>query len=58
MGSRTGLSRNKIMAAVYVIIVGQTRIPREMNGLLTKEGENWIKSFEIKNPKNPIAREA
>ena len=40
------------MAAVYVIIVGQTRIPEEMIGLLTKEGENWIRSFDIKNPKN------
>ena len=53
MSSRNGLSRDKAMAAVYVIIVGQTRIPEEMNGLLTKEGENWIKSFDIKNPKNP-----
>ncbi len=50
---RSGLSRDKTIAAVYVIIVGQTRRPEEMNGLLTKEGENWIKSFDIKNPKNP-----
>jgi hypothetical protein len=53
ISSRTGLSRDKTMAAVYVIIVGQTRIPEEMIGLLTKEGENWIRSFDIKNPKNP-----
>lgn len=53
ISSRTGLSRDKTMAAVYVIIVGQTRIPKEMIGLLTKEGENWIRSFDIKNPKNP-----
>ena len=53
ISSRTGLSRDKTMAAVYVIIVGQTRLPKEMIGLLTKEGENWIRSFDIKNPKNP-----
>ena len=53
ISSRTGLSRDKTMAAVYVIIAGQTRIPKEMIGLLTKEGENWIRSFDIKNPKNP-----
>jgi hypothetical protein len=51
--SRSGLSHNKTMAAVYVIIVGQTNNPQEMSGLLTSEGVEWIKTFGIENPKEP-----
>lgn len=53
MQSETSLSPNKIMAAIYVIIVGQTGYPQEMSHLLNDEGIEWIKSFGIKNPKTP-----
>jgi hypothetical protein len=53
MQSETSLSSNKIMAAIYVIIVGQTGYPQEMSHLLNDEGIEWIKSFGIKNPKTP-----
>ena len=53
MQSETSLSSNKIMAAIYVIIVGQTSYPQEMSHLLNDEGIEWIKSFGIKNPKTP-----
>jgi hypothetical protein len=53
MQSETSLSPNKVMAAIYVIIVGQTSYPQEMSHLLNDEGIEWIKSFGIKNPKTP-----
>ena len=53
MQSESGLSANKIMAAIYVIIVGQTAYPQEMVHLLNNEGIEWIKSFGVKNPKEP-----
>ena len=53
MQSETSLSSNKVMAAIYVIIVGQTNYPQEMLHLLNDEGIEWIKSFGIKNPKTP-----
>jgi len=53
MESKSGLSHNKTMAAVYVIIVGQSNNSQEMSGLLTSEGIEWIKTFGVENPEEP-----